>query len=940
MSDNLPEVGVKLTVEGEKEYKDAVSQINRQGAILTSEQRKLAAQFDRTADSQEALTAKSENLKKQIELQHQKIETIQKALKNACDVYGENSKAADNWRIKLNNAERDLATLSNKLEDAEDDLRKLTSEAEDAGDEMNSAGSKVKKASKNIKDAGDNAEDSKSKWSELGSTIKKAFAFNAAISLAKDLLSTVNSLVESSMELNSDLSKFEQNVKDNNNSLSSMKTHLRDLTSLTGETDSSIEALSNLMATGFNDSQITQALDSLSGAVIKFPDTLKIESLSDSLQETIATGKGAGQFAELIKRSGYDLDKFNERLAKGKTQADRQRIALEWLSESGLAEVSAEYSKANKNMLEYKKAAYDSAAASAEMAEKLAPVSTLVEKLKTKAIKAFSSEIGNVATKVESTIQKISKYTSKFKKQSTSTLSSLKKAFGNIFLFIEDTFKGLEPITEGFFNVLEWGAGVLEDVTEYFAPLVTETDRLKDKLSQASDEWESYKNSAENALQQTATECNTLKTLQDRLSALVDENGNLTGSETELKKVIQKLNDEGFSVEYDAVKRQIKQYDSLNDSIEKVIKTKLYESKVARMQDLANQAEQDIYVKTETYNKALATQESLLLAIEEKYGSLENLQSFKSDNLLGALQDYKEYMTAIDNVTESYNQLLEAQGAIDTYENVLLLGTEGSVDTAIEEMDKYFAKVQISTTSANGLLSSSYDEIISYLEETNKGFAANIESGQKNLAQNQIALIEATLTEIKARGGEIPQSLVDSINDNLSKFNDMGGAVPEWLAHGITSNMFMAEEAVQDVVDSAANTDVSKFVTMGKAIPNGLAKGIKLAASNAISEAQALMTKINKKMAQTGEINSPSKVTQRYGKFYGEGLSLGLRKSIKDVQYDSERLALAASAPIGTASTSSFNVYNTNHFNTVDARDGAALIRQINRSLGSLYRKR
>ena len=68
-----------------------------------------------------------------------------------------------------------------------------------------------------------------------------------------------------------------------------MKKELVNLTALTGESDSSIEALSNLMSAGFSDTQIKSAVESLSGAVIKFPDTLKIESLADSLQETVAT---------------------------------------------------------------------------------------------------------------------------------------------------------------------------------------------------------------------------------------------------------------------------------------------------------------------------------------------------------------------------------------------------------------------------------------------------------------------------------------------------------------------------------------------------------------------------------------------------------------------------------------------------------------------------
>ena len=126
-------------------------------------------------------------------------------------------------------------------------------------------------------------------------------------------------LVEDTREYRTDLSKLQQNAASANVSFDNMKSKLSTLAAITGETDSSIEALSNLMAAGFNDNQMAAAVEALSGAVIKFPDTLKIESLSDSLQETLATGAATGQFSELIGRMGGNVDEFNKKLAAATT---------------------------------------------------------------------------------------------------------------------------------------------------------------------------------------------------------------------------------------------------------------------------------------------------------------------------------------------------------------------------------------------------------------------------------------------------------------------------------------------------------------------------------------------------------------------------------------------------------------------------------------------
>ena len=63
-----------------------------------------------------------------------------------------------------------------------------------------------------------------------------------------------------------------------------------------------LELNKNKQKTDISEKGLEKIIKELSGAVIAFPDTLKIESLADGLQETLATGKGVGQFSELLER--------------------------------------------------------------------------------------------------------------------------------------------------------------------------------------------------------------------------------------------------------------------------------------------------------------------------------------------------------------------------------------------------------------------------------------------------------------------------------------------------------------------------------------------------------------------------------------------------------------------------------------------------------------
>ena len=81
--------------------------------------------------------------------------------------------------------------------------------------------------------------------------------------------------------------------------------------------------------------------------------------MSDSLQETLATGSATGQFGELLDRMGIGADNFSEKLAKCKTQAERQELVMKTLAESGLAEVNQAYRENNQSLIDNSNAQFD-----------------------------------------------------------------------------------------------------------------------------------------------------------------------------------------------------------------------------------------------------------------------------------------------------------------------------------------------------------------------------------------------------------------------------------------------------------------------------------------------------------------------------------------------------------------------------------------------------
>ena len=302
-----------------------------------------------------------------------------------------------------------------------------------------------------------------------------AKALTAYTTAATGLATATFASIESTREYRNDLAKLEQGAKTSGNSFSEMKKELVNLTALTGESDSSIEALSNLMSAGFSDTQIKSAVESLSGAVIKFPDTLKIESLADSLQETIATGAGTGQFAELIERSGASLDDFNNGLANCSGEAERQQYALQWLAESGLAQVNAEYEKSHKALLDYEKAEQAVNEANSKIAQSAMPIAASFKKGYAGVLAAFADVLTGVDKTGAEFNAKISVFLSNIAGMAVQYLPVLLTAVNTIIQSVVTNLPMLletilPPLISGF-NLLITG---LIDALPEFLPLIVE----------------------------------------------------------------------------------------------------------------------------------------------------------------------------------------------------------------------------------------------------------------------------------------------------------------------------------------------------------------------------------------------------------------------------------------------------------------------------------
>lgn len=268
--------------------------------------------------------------------------------------------------------------LQREIVATEQELKRL----EDQADKSSVAVAKIEAAADKVKTGAD-------KISSTAGTVQQAFApVTAAVA---GLAGAAVATIPATEELRSDLSKLEASAEDNAVSAEAARDAWREFAVQSGETDSAVEATANLLQAGFTESDLQQAVEGLAGAAQRFPDTLKIESLADSLQETLATGTATGQFGELLDRLGIGAENFTEQLALCGTEAEKQNLALETLANAGLNDSYNAWKANNEEMLDNQEANLKMQESMAELAETILPLATMAVEKVTELINWFTS---------------------------------------------------------------------------------------------------------------------------------------------------------------------------------------------------------------------------------------------------------------------------------------------------------------------------------------------------------------------------------------------------------------------------------------------------------------------------------------------------------------------------------------------------------------------
>lgn len=368
-----------------RRYQDKI--LDCQAAIGKTEkaQRKYTEQLSKVQSEHASTITDIDELKgvlseldTQLDKDKKAVSDYEAALEDAKKEHGDASEEVNDLVKKLTEAKRAVSNTESAQKAYSDQLNRVESETNDVTTD-------TKKLTNAMKDA-----DSTTVSLKGGFTVLKATIADLASNAIQALIGGLKNAITESREFRQEMSFLKTSADDSGASFEAVQENVKDVYSVFGETDSAVEGMNNLMAAGFLDKKnLDQITDQLIGASIKWKDTLKFEGLADGLQETLATGKAVGPFAELLERGGVNLEKFDDGLAKCKTDAEKQNYVLQKLNKLGLADVTKGYRDSNKELIEGAEAQFEYEQAMANFGAKAEPVLTTIKKGVVDVLNAF-----------------------------------------------------------------------------------------------------------------------------------------------------------------------------------------------------------------------------------------------------------------------------------------------------------------------------------------------------------------------------------------------------------------------------------------------------------------------------------------------------------------------------------------------------------------------
>lgn len=275
------DIGPKISVEGESEYRKQMQNIIQQQKEYSSELNLVTAQLGKNATAQQKASSIASVLKKQIQNQESALSAQNTMLQKAVTKWGDASKEASGFRTAINKTSAELATLKSRLSDAENGLGEFSNQTRTSGDDL------------------------------AASVTAGTLAAKAYETIGSTLLSAGKKVVEAGVSYNAQLEQYQTALTNMLGSASAAENALeqikQDAARTPFDTAGLVKANELLISTGVDADSSRKVILALGDAVSATGGNEELSRMAQNLQQIKNAGKATAADIKQFAYAGIDV---------------------------------------------------------------------------------------------------------------------------------------------------------------------------------------------------------------------------------------------------------------------------------------------------------------------------------------------------------------------------------------------------------------------------------------------------------------------------------------------------------------------------------------------------------------------------------------------------------------------------------------------------------
>lgn len=373
------------------EFTGGIKNVNSSLNTMQNELKLNSAQLKNNGEDADLLTQRQRVLQRQYDATSQKIELTERSLEEARRVLGENSteyRNLENALLRARTAQQNVQTEINQTSRRLEELERAANGAEQDVESLSRGMNGLDNASSNTTGG----------FTTLRGAIA-TFAGNvltSAIAKVGELAGRLFDLNEETKEFRMNMAKLEGSTEQYGYSTEFTNQKIKEMYGYFQDEQVAVNAISNLQGLKLSESELASTLNAGIAVWTAYGDSIPIEGLTESINETAQVGKITGSLADALNWAGISEDNFNKKLASCNSTKERAQLITDTLN-GAYSKSKQTYDENTESLRQNNEANMDLIQAQSQLGEALEPLDTAFTNLKISALQGITPALEGIS---------------------------------------------------------------------------------------------------------------------------------------------------------------------------------------------------------------------------------------------------------------------------------------------------------------------------------------------------------------------------------------------------------------------------------------------------------------------------------------------------------------------------------------------------------------